>query len=100
MKKASKIAISAAAITAAVVYAVAPEPASEDKKAPFMGRNIAHRGLHTPDRSVPENTLASFGSAVENGYGIELDVHLTLDQRLVVFHDDTLERMTKFEGNV
>lgn len=100
MKKASKIVLSAAAVTAALVYAVAPEPADEKKKAPFMGQNIAHRGLHTPDRSVPENTLEAFRLAVENGYGIELDVHLTADERLVVFHDDTVNRLTKFEGEV
>lgn len=100
MKKASRIALSAAAMTAAIIYAVAPEPADEKKKAPFMGQNIAHRGLHTPDRSVPENTLEAFRLAVENGYGIEFDVHLTADERLVVFHDDTVDRLTEYEGSV
>lgn len=53
----------------------------------------AHRGYHTQDQSIPENSLAAFGLAVENGFGIELDVHLTKDGRLAVFHDDSLSRM-------
>lgn len=53
---------------------------------------IAHRGLH--DSEAPENSLAAFEKACSRGYPIELDVHLTSDGRVVVFHDDTLERMT------
>ena len=51
----------------------------------------AHRGLWNEDR--PENSLPAFRAAVENGYGIELDVHITADDKLVVFHDDDLKRM-------
>ncbi len=56
--------------------------------------HYAHRGLHDIDRDIPENSLAAFRLAVENGYGAELDVHLTKDGRLAVMHDDTLLRMT------
>lgn len=59
---------------------------------------MAHRGLHDTDR--PENSLAAFEAAAEAGYPIELDVHLTVDGGVVVFHDDTLERMTGHLGNV
>jgi hypothetical protein len=52
---------------------------------------FAHRGLH--GEGVPENSLAAFELACKNGYGIELDVHVTADDKLVVFHDDTLKRM-------
>lgn len=83
----------AAAAAAAVVYLTAPGSAAEEKKAPFRGANIAHRGLHTRDRSVPENSLAAFRAAVEAGYGVEFDVHITADGALAVFHDDTLLRM-------
>ncbi len=55
---------------------------------------IAHRGLHTDDARRPENSLAAFGAAVQQGYPIELDVHLTADGVVVVLHDNTLERMT------
>ena len=59
----------------------------------FFGRNFAHRGLHSPDKSVPENSLAAFEAARDAGYGIELDVQLSRDGQIVVFHDDELERV-------
>lgn len=69
------------------------------KKVDFLdGTILAHRGIH--NESVPENSLTSFAIAVEKGYGIELDVHLLKDQTLVVFHDDTLLRMTGVEGRI
>ena len=49
----------------------------------------------------PENTLASFASAIELGVDvIECDVHLTSDQRLAVIHDHTLDRTTDGNGRV
>jgi glycerophosphoryl diester phosphodiesterase len=49
----------------------------------------------------PENTLASFASAIEIGVEvIECDVHLTRDGRLAVIHDHTLERTTNGRGPV
>lgn len=57
----------------------------------LLMRKYAHRGLH--GEGVPENTLAAFSLAIENGYGIELDVRLTSDGVPVVFHDPTLSRM-------
>jgi glycerophosphoryl diester phosphodiesterase len=58
----------------------------------------AHRGA---SGSAPENTLAAFRLAQELGADmVELDVHLTADERLVVIHDDTLERTTTGSGYV
>ena len=51
----------------------------------------AHRGLHHQPDS-PENSLAAFRAAIENGYGAELDVHLTADGNLAVIHDSSLLR--------
>ena len=49
----------------------------------------------------PENTLASFRSAIELGVDmIECDVHLSSDGELVVIHDHTLERTTDGQGMV
>ncbi len=53
----------------------------------------AHRGLHDGNQQIPENSLQAFRLAVENGYGMELDVQLTKDKQLVVFHDKTLARV-------
>ena len=60
---------------------------------PFEKVYIAHRGFFNNETEKPENSLAAFASAVENGYGIELDVQMTADGKLVVFHDDSLLRM-------
>ena len=43
----------------------------------------------------PENSLTAFKKAVDAGYGIEFDVQLSKDDKLVVFHDATLKRMNR-----
>ena len=53
----------------------------------------AHRGLHEKDRSIPENSMVAFKKAVEAGYGIEMDLNLTADGKIIVFHDDNLSRL-------
>ena len=59
---------------------------------------IAHRGFY--DESAPENSLLAFQRAIENGYAIELDVHVISDGTVVVFHDHELGRMTGHDGYV
>lgn len=68
--------------------------------APFLNWKYAHRGLHDMEEYIPENSLAAFGRAVKKGYGIELDVQLTADDQLVVFHDFDLKRMCGVAGLV
>lgn len=58
----------------------------------------AHRGLH--DENKAENSMSAFKAAKENGFGIELDVRLSKDGELVVFHDATLDRVVGREGKV
>lgn len=59
---------------------------------------FAHRGY---SRTGLENTLQAFRAAVDLGYGyIETDVHTTADGVVVLFHDDTLERVTDGLGSV
>ncbi|MBR1865186.1 MAG: glycerophosphodiester phosphodiesterase, partial [Lachnospiraceae bacterium] len=65
----------------------------EIKIRPFTERLIAHRGLFDRKLSIPENSMLAFERAVSYGFGIELDVRLTRDHELVVFHDATLKRM-------
>ncbi len=66
--------------------------------------NYAHRGLHGTvggyDSYAAENSLTAFSRAVEHGFGIELDVRLTKDGEVVVFHDDTLDRVCGVSGRV
>ncbi len=59
---------------------------------------IAHRGLH--DKNTPENSLEAFSRAIEKGFAIELDVQLIADDTVVVFHDDSLARMTENDGYI
>lgn len=54
---------------------------------------IAHRGMFD-NIKIPENSIAAFKKALKYNYSIELDVQLTKDNILVVFHDDNLKRMT------
>jgi len=74
VKKCHVFAIGAAAAALAIpAVMLAPGRAPRSQKAPFMGLNCAHRGLHSKDKSVPENSLEAFRLAAEAGYGIELD---------------------------
>lgn len=75
------------------VFAVLPRMTHRADRTPFMGHFYAHRGLHDNESEAPENSIAAFKLAVENGYGIELDVQLTKDEKVVVFHDDNLKRV-------
>lgn len=54
---------------------------------------IAHRGMFD-NIKIPENSMAAFKKALKYNYSIELDVQLTKDNVLVVFHDENLKRMT------
>lgn len=54
---------------------------------------IAHRGIHD-NKKIYENTLEAFKKALKKQYIIELDVHLTKDNIIVVFHDYNLKRLT------
>ena len=85
-----------------VVYLllILPSRADKDAFAPFQGLMAAHRGLYEKDQSVPENSLEAFRRAAEYGYGVELDVQLSKDGAVVVFHDDTVDRMTTEKGRV
>ncbi len=66
----------------------------------LKGAMIAHRGLHGFSKDVPENSLRAFQAAVDKDYWIENDIHLTKDGHVVVFHDDTLDRMCGVSGKV
>lgn len=66
----------------------------------FLAAPIAHRALHDAERGIPENSRAAVQRAMRAGYGIEIDVHLSADGRAVVFHDDTLDRLTHAAGPV
>ncbi len=85
--------LAAVLLCAAAVYVFLTLGRVKRPDAPyFAGGLYAHRGLHSD--GVPENSLPAFATAVEYGYGIELDVHLTSDGCLVVHHDGNIKRLT------
>lgn len=63
----------------------------------LIATSIAHRGLH--GGGLVENSIGAAHAAIAAGYAIECDVQATMDG-LVVFHDETLERLTAHAGRV
>ena len=82
------------------LFLITPRIINKPDRTPFFGVHYAHRGLFDNHSNAPENSLAAFKKAVDAGYGIELDVQLSKDKKLVVFHDSNLKRMFGVEGNV
>ncbi|MBQ7737884.1 MAG: glycerophosphodiester phosphodiesterase [Oscillospiraceae bacterium] len=76
------------------LYLIAPDRSREEQRRPFLHRNFGHRGLYDAAAGIPENSLAAFRAAAENGYGVELDTRLTRDGKVVIAHDGDLFRMT------
>ncbi|MCK5763381.1 MAG: glycerophosphodiester phosphodiesterase [Clostridiales bacterium] len=54
---------------------------------------IAHRGLHSKDKKIPENSIAAIQLAIDKNYGIEIDINVLKDGTVVVFHDNNLKRL-------
>ena len=59
---------------------------------------LGHRGY---SEKYPENTMLAFKKAIEGNFdGIETDVHLTKDNRLVLIHDEKINRTSNGKGYV
>jgi glycerophosphoryl diester phosphodiesterase len=83
-----------------VIFLIAPGKYKKSMVVPLEYRNYAHRGLHNKSKTIPENSMPAFRKAVEHGYGIELDIQFTKDKQIVVFHDDTLNRVCGIDNRV
>lgn len=81
-------------------FLVAPGRLARERRAPFIGRMYAHRGLYAADQSVPENSLLAFLNAADAGYGIELDVQRTRDGQIVIFHDESMLRVCGVDKHI
>jgi glycerophosphoryl diester phosphodiesterase len=64
----------------------------------FLCQPIAHRALHDRKLRRPENSPAAIRAAIAAGYGIEIDLQLSSDSIPMVFHDETLDRLTAEHG--
>lgn len=82
------------------ILALIPRVRNKPDFAPLKHHFYAHRGYYRKDQSIPENSMPGFARAVENGFGVELDVHLTKDGRLAVLHDENLKRMCGVQVNL
>ena len=82
------------------LFLITPRMLGRRDRTPFYGYHYAHRGLFDNDSNAPENSLLAFQKAVDAGYGMELDIQLSKDDKLVIFHDATLKRMCGVDGNV
>lgn len=89
-----------AAISILYLLMIMPRIFKRPDMSAFKGRFYAHRGLHNNESETPENSMVAFKKAVEAGYGIELDIQLTKDKQVVVFHDDFLQRVCGVEGKI
>jgi glycerophosphoryl diester phosphodiesterase len=66
----------------------------------LFDRPIAHRGLHDLKNNIVENTESAFAAAIAANYAIECDIQLSADGEAMVFHDETLDRVTQFQGKM
>ncbi|MFI3171084.1 MAG: glycerophosphodiester phosphodiesterase family protein [Eubacteriales bacterium] len=82
------------------LYLILPRLSKRKEARKLIGWFYAHRGLHDINKGIPENASVAFREAVSSGYGIELDVQLTKDNILVIFHDNTLDRMCGVNGGI
>ena len=79
-------------IIVAVIYVFLTMPRVFDSaNMDLLATDYAHRGLH--DDSIPENSLGAFKNALDHSYGIEIDVQLSSDGEIFVFHDKSVARM-------
>ncbi|CUH45079.1 glycerophosphodiester phosphodiesterase family protein [Ruegeria atlantica] len=66
----------------------------------FLQVPLAHRALHDKQDNRPENSRAAIRAAVDAGYGIEIDLQRTSDNRAMVFHDYDMTRLTGQPGPI
>lgn len=66
----------------------------------LTARPIAHRGYHDRAERRIENTLPAVAAAIDHKFAVEVDLQLTADGRVVVFHDKVLDRLTESTGRL
>lgn len=65
----------------------------------IIEKKIAHRGTHN-NKDIPENSLKAFEESIKKGYTIELDVQLSKDRKVMVYHDYNLKRITGLDEDL
>jgi glycerophosphoryl diester phosphodiesterase len=83
-----------------VIFMITTIPTSKGKNMSWMKGISAHRGWFLKDQSIAENSMSAFKQALERNLDIELDIRMTADRQLVVFHDSNLQRMCQVDVSV
>ena len=87
-------------IIGACIFCKMPGEKVTAKLQPFYEQPIAHRGYFDNDSTAPENSLAAFQRAIDNGYAIELDTQISADGTVWVLHDKSLLRSSGIDKNI
>lgn len=82
------------------LFAIAPQIKNRPDMTELRKFDYAHRGLHNNKMGIPENSLKSFRLAAEKGFGMELDLQITKDKKIVVHHDLSLKRLCGEDVNI
>jgi glycerophosphoryl diester phosphodiesterase len=82
------------------LFSITPRVFNRPDTSLFRLKFFAHRGLHNYTAYPPENSMAAFERAVDEGFGMELDVQVTKDGVPVIFHDFKLKRICGVDGKV
>ncbi len=80
-------------VLAVFVFLTAPRTTERERIDFYKHTQFAHRGYFCTEEGIPENTMSAFRAAIEKNYGIELDIRLTKDGQIVVYHDHSLKRL-------
>lgn len=73
------------------MFCIAPRIVNRPSFEELKKWDYAHRGFHNDE--IPENSMPAFKNAVKHGYGMEFDLQLTKDKRVVIHHDNNLKRI-------
>ena len=83
----------------AVIYVFLTMPRVTDSaNMDLLTTDYAHRGLHSD--TIPENSMSAFKAALDKTLGIELDVQLSSDGEIFVFHDKSVTRLCGAKRNL
>lgn len=82
------------------IFLICPSLRKHDDCGMFRGNYIAHRGLHNIKKGVAENSFSAYGEAIKRNLPIEIDIRLSSDGEVVVFHDDDLLRVCGVDKKV
>ncbi|MCM3742726.1 glycerophosphodiester phosphodiesterase [Sporosarcina luteola] len=103
MGRKTKVALTvgAAGVAAWAASKVVAKPQPRPRKEALEFKDpvvLSYRGGMT---STPEHTMAAFSNSAELGvHGFAVDIRLTKDEEIVLFHDETADRTTDFSGRI